>query len=427
MMSPIGDGFRTIFDRPPGVLVPPAVVKTGHSPGFQVADQVFRATRLTGRFASSGLVGLKVRVEGEGVRVRVRVSVDAKSVRQWEKRIGSPQDAGRLPRLLLIRSQGRLRQSVLLDPRFGGRPYAWAVFDLMPGEVPEDGLLLIEILDAGDAPWVSDPLRAVLRDRVAPSGATGVRIDQIELLPLGVPAVPRAPRKGAPPARPAGRRDRRAVPGRLDGRTCEANSLVSAGGVPHRTRPGPRVLDAGLMVVNPTGGSLVLRFGVHKGRPARPVVFQHPIETEDPEQRPADRTRADAASRQGSANTRERPRAAGGTGRGRKRRRGKRGKTLWQRLLGKVTRRLRLTRRKATRASRAMEERVRAAGLAIRRVSPPAPSVLSLADGTAVPATIRRVGRVLYLEIATPSTAPLLVSTGTGPGPAPALEWVRSG
>ncbi|MCG5217246.1 hypothetical protein [Streptosporangium sp. KLBMP 9127] len=449
MTPPIGAGFGTMYDGPADVLVPPAVVDTGHTPGLQVTDQVYRGTRVAGRLASSGLVGLKARVEGEGVRVRVRVSVDAKSVRQWDRRVGTPVDAGQLPRLLLVRSQGRLRQSVLLDPRFGGRPHAWAVFDLAPTEVPDDGLLLIELLDAADTPWASPDLLATLKGRIAPSAATGVRIDQIELLPLDTPTDVRPQADDAD--------GQAVVAGPVDGRTCEAANLVSAGGVPRRTKPGPRVLDAGLMVVNPGGGPLTLRFGVHKGRPARRVVFPPPeseeATPEDGEQQPTrgekgrlrpaadkDRPRRSKDGErsgtekddEGSAveKSKDRPRAGGEKGRrrsgGRKgRRRGRRGRALWRRLLGRVLRVFRTMRRKTAKRLRVAGKWWRATLLLLRRAVPPEPWVLSLADGTAVPATVTRQGSALYLEIAVTSTAPLLVATEPGPGPAPVLEWVR--
>ncbi|GAA2891958.1 hypothetical protein GCM10010517_56380 [Streptosporangium fragile] len=353
MHTTVGAGFVTEHDRPAPVLVPPVAVESGRSDGFQVADQVYRGTRFVGRFASAGLAGFKVLGTEAGVRVRVVLSLDNKSVVHWRKNVDDCAAASRLPRLIQIRSQGRLRQCVLLDSRSARkRPRATAEFDLAADELPPDGLLCVEAVDAAEWYGTSPRLTDAVRGRIAPSGVTGVRIDRVEFEP-----VPRT--------------SRRRSTKEFDAVSGEAASLVSLGGVQHGRKPGARRLDSGMIVVNPVppsakGSRVTLCLGARvaglpKGGPTRPRV-----------------------------------------------RRGRPGR------LGRLRLRAWRVRRAAHARVRGVLSRltVLAYGLAarIRPVGIPAPLVLSLEDGATIPAGFTREGRRdARLEFPAPLTAPALV------------------
>ncbi|MBG0813538.1 hypothetical protein [Planomonospora sp. ID82291] len=273
MNTAIGTGFATVHESAVEPLVPPVVVESGRTSGFQVTDQIYRGTRYVGRFASSGLAGFKVLGGEAGVRVRVRLSIDNKAVKAWLKDAEGPEGpegpegsedsegaAGRarLPRLLQIRSQGTLRQCVVLDSREARRrPYATVEFDLAADEVPPDGLLCLEVADVEGWRRTPPSVREAVTGRVMPSSAVGVRIDRVEF--GDVPAA-----LGRP------------LPALVDGVSCEATSLVSAGGVLRGAGPGPRRLSGGIVVVNPPPfgeRSAVGRIGLHlgmRGADARP-------------------------------------------------------------------------------------------------------------------------------------------------------------
>ncbi len=170
-------GFRTELDRPVPALTLPAVVRTGRDPALSVVDGFVRGSGIVGRFsAGSGLIGLKVAAGGRPVRVSVTVRADAETAAWWQHRVparylpGDPHG----PRLLLVRSQGAVRTAVLLARRpgdFALGARATATFDLSADEVPDDGLLIVELADPR-------PL-AGLPDQLPARAALGVRIDSV--------------------------------------------------------------------------------------------------------------------------------------------------------------------------------------------------------------------------------------------------------
>ncbi|MBB2909522.1 hypothetical protein FHS43_000768 [Streptosporangium becharense] len=357
MHTTIGAGFGTEHDRPLPALVPPAVVESGRTGGLRVTDQVYRGTRFVGRFASSGLAGFKVFGSGPGVRVRVLLSLDNKAITHWRRNVEGREEASRLPRLIQIRSQGRLRQCVLLDSRSARRrPRATVEFELTADELPRDGLLCVEAVDATEWYGTSPRLTGAVYGRVAPSSVTGVRIDRVEFEPVSRSA--------------AGR-----FTGVLDATTGEEVSLVSLGGVPYGRKAGARRLDSGLIVVNPMPpsaepGRIGLCLGLRVagppkgGGPARPRVR---------------RTR-----------------------------------------LGRLRLRVWRVRRAVHTRIRGVLNRLTAAGHAlaarIRPVAVPEPLVLSMEDGRAIPVSFTPQGRRdARLDFLAPLTAPALVVLPAAP------------
>ncbi len=172
-------GFRTELDRPVPALPLPADVRTGMDPSLSVVDGFVRGTGIVGRFsAGSGLIGLKVAAGGRPVRVTVEVRADAETAAWWQHRVpahylpGDPHG----PRLLLVRAQGAVRTAVLLARRpadFTLDARATVTFDLAADEVPDDGLLIVELADPRPLAGLPEqlPIRAAL----------GIRVDSVRV------------------------------------------------------------------------------------------------------------------------------------------------------------------------------------------------------------------------------------------------------
>jgi hypothetical protein len=246
--SPI-TGTATDFDK---LVVPCAVpieIASGQEAALQVADQVHRGVQIVGRFERSGLAGFKVAAAGRRLRVTVTLAVDAGSVRGWHEGEPDVAEAGKgLPRLIQIRSQGRLRQCVLL--KAGSRiKRSVVVFDLLPEEMPDDGLICVEALDIMEGRGVSGALREAVAGSVMEDGVAGVRIDSV--------AFAVSPAEGQ--AMAAARQT-------WGGAGSEESSLISCGG--SAGRRDSRSLRSGLLIVNPvppgvfgSGGALTIRLG----------------------------------------------------------------------------------------------------------------------------------------------------------------------
>ncbi|GAA3697168.1 hypothetical protein GCM10022224_073810 [Nonomuraea antimicrobica] len=238
-MSSSGSG--TDLDQVILPVIPPVHVTSGQVSALQVTDGLRRGSQIVGRFESSGLAGIKVSAQGRALRVQVSLSADERSVSGWQS---GRAEVGPLPRFIQVRSQGRLRQCVLLR---GKRTHARVAFDLTPEEIPDDGLICVEVLDIAEGDGVSEELRAAVSGRVAPDGVAGVRLDKIVF--------------EEPPAVDYD-------PDTLDGSRCELYSLISAGGLVNLNRQGPRALRSGMFVVNPvlkdrfgSNGRIALRLG----------------------------------------------------------------------------------------------------------------------------------------------------------------------
>ncbi|SDM40512.1 hypothetical protein [Nonomuraea jiangxiensis] len=222
--------------------IPPVHLLSGQISALQVTDRLQRGGHIVGRFETSGLVGFKVAAHGRPLRVQVSLSTDDMSVSGWHNGITESQGPS-LPRFVQVRSQGRLRQCVLLK---GRRAHAKVAFELAANEIPDDGLICVEVLDIMEGEGVSEELRQAVSGRVQPDGVAGLRLNKVvfELVP-----------------------ESEFDPDTLDGLRCEFSSLVSAGGLANwNRRQGVRVLRSGLLVVNPvfrdtfgSNGRLTLR------------------------------------------------------------------------------------------------------------------------------------------------------------------------
>jgi len=227
----VGAWFTTEYDEPAPALEVPGVVRSGRAGAFQAVDHFVRGRHIVGRIsAGAGMLALKVRADGRSLRVRMELRLDSASLEWWEERAEAEADDVRwLPRLVLVRSQGSLRRAVLLarnhDLTAPGDVRSVVWFDLGPDEVPEDGLLVIEVADA----------RALLprwaADSFADSSALGIRVEWIEVSPVP---------------------DEPVAAGRLDGTTSQVLGVASTGGLvgpPTSQDPGqPRTP---FVVINP--------------------------------------------------------------------------------------------------------------------------------------------------------------------------------
>ncbi|HEX4812795.1 MAG TPA: hypothetical protein VFV66_08590 [Nonomuraea sp.] len=235
-------GSATDLDQVILPAIPPAHVISGQLAALQVTDRLHRGTQIVGRFETSGLAGFKIAAQGRPLRVRMTLSADDLSVPGWNT--GGNQLTGTLPRLVQVRSQGSLRQCVLLR---GRRAHAQVAFDLAAEEIPDDGLICVELLDIMEGDGVSEEVRRAVAGRVMADGVAGLRLDKIvfdELPPVDYD------------------------PDTLDGCRCEQYSLISAGGLANPNRQGMRLLRCGMFVVNPvlpdtfgSGERITLRIG----------------------------------------------------------------------------------------------------------------------------------------------------------------------
>ncbi|SDK70306.1 hypothetical protein SAMN05421874_110102 [Nonomuraea maritima] len=242
-------GSATDLDQVIVPAVPPVHLLTGDVPALQVADQLHLGSQIVGRFETSGMVGFKVASEGRPLRVTLSLSTDDRSVSGWHT--GRTEPAGPGPRFLQIRSQGRLRQCVLLR---GRKSHARVTFDLAPEEIPDDGLVCIEALDITEGDGISDAVRDAVKGRVTPDGVAGVRLNKVAF--------------EEPPAVDYD-------PDTLDGIRCEFYTLISAGGLANLNRQGTRQIRAGMFLVNPalkdrfgSSGRITFRLGTKAEAPS---------------------------------------------------------------------------------------------------------------------------------------------------------------
>lgn len=163
--------FETEFDQPTPAAAVPVTITSGVGGPVQVVDGLRRGQRIVGRFESSpGLVGLKIATGGAPIRVSVDLSVDATTASWWDRYVPSSvvPRAPYATRTLVVRSQGSVRAAVLLGRRpsdFTLRSTATARFDLAAADVPDDGLLVIELAEAAGGSHT----------------AVGVRIDSVDI------------------------------------------------------------------------------------------------------------------------------------------------------------------------------------------------------------------------------------------------------
>ncbi|NLU78349.1 hypothetical protein HCA58_08140 [Micromonospora sp. HNM0581] len=177
----IGAWFATEFDEPVPARELPAMFASGGDAEVLIADQVSRGVAIVGRVQSgSGAVVLKVRTGGRAVRVRIDLHVDDASQTAWSRAAAPTRGMRELPRLVTVRAQGTDRAAALISRQRGRlrmvEAHAWVEFDLRAEEVGADGLLIVEVVDGTVPPWASTAL--------SPAAATGVRINQIEIVAI---------------------------------------------------------------------------------------------------------------------------------------------------------------------------------------------------------------------------------------------------
>lgn len=222
--------FDTMFDRAVEPLTLPGELTSGAAPELTVIDRLVRGVGIIGRFAASpAMLGVKVRPTGRPVRVTAHFSIDSMSLDWWEER--TPEDVGprgtSLPRLLLVRSQGKTRGAVQLIRQAvdsGMSTTGVVSFDLQPEELTEEGLFILEVvsIDENRPAWAS----------AAALGTVGVRMDVIEF-------------------------------GEVHG-ALEAG-LVSTGNLPVDPEAPTLTLRGGYFVANPAAGDAPLRWIARAG------------------------------------------------------------------------------------------------------------------------------------------------------------------
>ncbi|WP_199515004.1 hypothetical protein [Nucisporomicrobium flavum] len=175
----IGAWFATDYDEPQHVIEGlPIEVTSGRDPGLGIVDQVVRGQGIVGRVTGDhGAVGLKVSSPGAGTRVAVQIHLDEVGTRWWSDRVRPSRLAPELPRVVLLRAQGRLRGAAVLARRQGLRRAGGAKltleFDLTAAELDGDGLLMVELAEPPRPGWAEG--------RYSARSALGVRIDKISV------------------------------------------------------------------------------------------------------------------------------------------------------------------------------------------------------------------------------------------------------
>lgn len=243
--------LTTVFDD---VVLPrplPASFRRGDDAALQLIDGFVRGRQSLGRFAViSGLVGFRVATGAHPVAVAVRLRADDVSVSYWADRVGKRQGVSgnpHAPRLVQVRSQGKVRGAVLL----GRAPWTPADapvrgvlrFELSPDELPEDGLLLIEL---GEAPGISS---GDGRD-LLPHAAVGMELTEVAVETIARTAT----------AQPAARQ--------CDAVTAERSGWLATGDMAPPDGVGARTVRSGVFLVDlPTSGGTVMVSLTPRGQP----------------------------------------------------------------------------------------------------------------------------------------------------------------
>ncbi|WP_112241485.1 hypothetical protein [Kribbella monticola] len=169
--------FQTAFDIVPVPLAVPGVLSSGQPSDLVLIDCMSRGVAVIGRFvASPALLGAKVAPSGRPVRVTAHFSFDGMALGWWQEQVAEDVSLreAELPRLLLVRSQGKTRGAVLLNRRGVASGVADGVvsFDLGPEELSSAGLFVLEVVsvDHGRPSWAP----------AASAGAVGVLVKRVE-------------------------------------------------------------------------------------------------------------------------------------------------------------------------------------------------------------------------------------------------------
>ena len=257
----------TAFDEVAQPLELPIKLTDGRVPALKIGDYLARGSRTIGRLTgAASIVALKIRADHRPLRVSMQVRLDWLAVRWWVDRADAAAPPRELPRLVVVRSQGRVREAVVLARSHtslgSSDARGFVTFDLAAGEVPEDGLLVIELADGGHTlpAWAASSFIA--------ESPIGLQVDWIEVTPVTDGASPApadgaspAPADGGSPATAARVRSNGAWPGRADGATCQSLGVVSAGGLIRGAGSDQGPPRTGCLVVSPrtNGGEVRLR------------------------------------------------------------------------------------------------------------------------------------------------------------------------
>lgn len=174
--------FDTLFDDPVDGLAVSSVVSSGRDPALRMVDGFVRGIAVVGRCAATPtLLAFKVAARGQPIRVRVWVRFDWTAVKWWSERVvGGSVAGGRRARLLLVRSQGRLRHAFVLSRQRHGTTEkvarACITFDLAADEVPDDGLVIVELLDPTDVALPAPVAAGLVRQPTV-----GLQVDHVEI------------------------------------------------------------------------------------------------------------------------------------------------------------------------------------------------------------------------------------------------------
>ncbi|WP_229076151.1 hypothetical protein [Actinoplanes sp. DH11] len=181
----VGAWFRTDFDEPSVPAELPMRLTTGMHPSVTIVDQMVRGRGIIGRVTGDfGALAVKVAGTGSPVRVAVTIGLDEVSTRWWADRVRPSRTTPELPRVVVLRSQGRIRGAAVLARRQGWRGAASAeatlAFDLAEGELDGDGLLLVELGETAPPSWAAG--------RVSTRPVVGLRFNSITVEPATTPA-----------------------------------------------------------------------------------------------------------------------------------------------------------------------------------------------------------------------------------------------
>lgn len=168
MLEP-GAGYATVFDLPPALVAPPVAITSGLDPSLRLSDGLRRLDDRVGLCSGSAtLLGFAM-PPLQPVRVEIDVA--------WARSQGAPGLVG-------LRSGSASAIFLVPGPvvaRAGRR--VTLCLDVPGSEIPQGGLLLIEIVEAGSH------LPEGLRRRVRHAGPHGLNLLEVRLTTPAGPAV----------------------------------------------------------------------------------------------------------------------------------------------------------------------------------------------------------------------------------------------
>ncbi|MEV6347067.1 hypothetical protein [Actinoplanes sp. NPDC051851] len=297
----IGSWFGTIYDEPVVPAGLPLDLTTGMSPSVTIVDQMVRGQRIVGRINGEwGAIAVKINGTGAPARVTVSIGLDEMGTRWWADRVRPSRFAPELPRLVSLRAQGRIRGAAVLARRQGWRAAGGATvalsFDLEPGELSADGMLIVELAETRRPSWADERLSArsavglrinsiAVREEPAsspapgPYGSTGCDFAVVQ---PGGPLAYRIGGTGVPPAPPLPLSPRNRItrqkPARAVFKLSRAARRVAVRAVPRNPGELSGVLAADLVtgepvpteVIRHAGGDIDVRFAES---PVHPVLL----------------------------------------------------------------------------------------------------------------------------------------------------------